>query len=355
MTKLDDIKVPENIDKIIDDGINMAYEEKKRVRLRRCKKVFSGVAAGIGIVFTLGITNPALARKLPIIGSVFEAIQDKVSFSGDYTKYATKVNQKIVDNGVGVTLSEVFCDGESLFVTYRIESNEPFKYRKYKYDPVGDYDITKEIADKIEGDQIIDDSTAKLSFTNKELDNSGVSGFEGRYIDENTFVGVEKYSLKNLGSIPNEFEYEIKIKGLKSIAWRGTDKDQVFKGNWNFKVPVKVDRSVVKEIKVNHVKNGIGIKKVTITPFEISIETIHDKNRRPWSYFLRVKDENGKEVALESSGWDKEGTLNTLMRQGKNPKKLVVELYREILKSNGKGGFESIGYKTLYTKEIEIK
>lgn len=354
MNKID-IKLPDGIDEAIDKGIKIGIKEKKKKASRRIKKVVGGVAAGIVIVSGTLLANPALASKIPIVGGAFEAIQDKLIFSGDYSKYATGVNETVTNNGVGVTLSEVLCDGKSLYVSFKIESEKPFKYTKYKYDPKKDYDISKEVAEKIVGVQILDNSTRNVSFSNKELGNSGVAGFEGRYIDENTFIGVEKYDLTDLGDIPNEFDYEIKIKELIGISWNGKDKDQVFRGKWNFKIPVKVDKSLVKEIEVNHKENGFGIKKISITPFETIIETIHGKNRKSLDYNVRVKDEKGNQIDLDSAKWGKESMVNTFINKKVTPKKLTVEIYEDILKSKGNGVFEDVGDKVLYTKDIEIK
>lgn len=349
MNRLDDIKLPDNIDDVIDNGIDRAFKEREKRKSKRGKKILTSVAAGLAITFTIGVMNPALASKIPIIGGVFENIQDNIGFSGDYSKYATSVNQTVNSGDLGVTLSEVLCDGQSLYVTFKVESKIPFKYTKYKYDPIKDYDITKEKAEEIVGVQIIDDSSSKVSFTDKELDNSGVAGFEGRYIDDKTFIGVEKYDLSNLGEIPDEFKYEIKIKSLSSRAWDSEDKDQIFKGKWNFKVPVKVDRSLTKEIDVNYTEDGIGINKIVITPFEIKIETTHSKKMKVLGYYIDAKDDKGNKLNLDNQRWEDERSITTFARQGLNSDKIVLKVYREILEPTWGG------YDVIYTKEINIK
>ena len=360
--KLDDIKIPSNIDNIIDSAIDKAVEDKLKLKKKNKRKVIGTVAASLGLFLTLGITSPAFASNIPVIGSVFEEIQDKIGFSGRYTNYATGVNQTVYDNGIGMTLSEILCDGQSLYVTYVVESEEPFKYTKYKYDPVRDYDITEETANRIVGTQLLDESYSKVSFSNNQLDNTGVAGLEGRYIDDHTFVGVERYNLYELFTeIPDEFEFEVKYKRLVGIPWRDTEKDQVFKGNWNFKVPVKVDKSITEEIIIDNINDdGLGVSKIMITPFEIRIETVHNKNEAPLSYYTHAKDENGDSLSLSSQNWYDDKSLTILERKEKDLGKITIELYREILKEISKDDagnsiYEDVGSDVFYSVDVDIK
>ena len=170
---LDKINLPNNLDDIIDEAINMANEDKKKNKIKGkgYKKVFKNIAAGLAIITGIGVGTTTLAYGVPIIKNAFERIQKEIWNKGDYSKYATEVNQTVSNNGVGITLSEILCDGQNLYVSYVIESKEPFKYIKYKYDPVKDYDITKEQAEKIEKMQLDYAAEAKVSFTDSELDN----------------------------------------------------------------------------------------------------------------------------------------------------------------------------------------
>ena len=228
---LDKINLPNNLDDIIDEAINMANEDKKKNKIKGkgYKKVFKNIAAGLAIITGIGVGTTTLAYGVPIIKNAFERIQKEIWNKGDYSKYATEVNQTVSNNGVGITLSEILCDGQNLYVSYVIESKEPFKYIKYKYDPVKDYDITKEQAEKIEKMQLDYAAEAKVSFTDSELDNSGVSGLEGRFIDDHTFVGVEEYNLTSLNmKIPDEFEFTINFNTIVEEGWNiERDKDNV--------------------------------------------------------------------------------------------------------------------------------
>ncbi|MDZ5254297.1 DUF4179 domain-containing protein [Clostridium sp. LIBA-8841] len=353
---LDKINLPDNLDNIIDDAISMAEEDKKKNRKGKgYKKVFKNIAAGIAIVTILGLGTTTLTYGIPEIKNAFEKIQNEMLNKGDYSKYATEVNQTVYDNGVGITLSEILCDGQNLYVTYIVESEEPFKYINYDYDPVKDYDLTKEQAEEIVNTQMLDESYSKVSFTQKKLDNSGIAGLEGKYINEHTFVGVEKYDLTTLNmEIPVKFDFEINYKRLIVSSWNSErEKDQEFKGSWNFKVPVKVDKSLTKEINVDDInKEGIGVSKVYETPFEIKILTNHPKDTEVLNYIVEVYDNNGDRLKLESQKWEDEYSIVTLFKDDKKINTIKVVFYDESLKAIDD---ENLEKHISYSKEINLR
>ncbi len=357
---LDKIKLPNNLDNIIDDTINKANEDKKKNKERKWhKKRLGSIAAGLAIVTTIGIGTTTLVYGLPAIKSAFSQIQNGIYSKGDYSKYATEINQTINDNGVGITLSEILCDGQNLYVTYIIKSKEPFKYIKYKYDPVKDYDITKEEADKIERKQIDYKGKYKVSFSDKVLDNTGVAGLEGKFIDDNTFIGVEQFDLTSLNmKIPDEFEFTMNFDSIIEESWNSNETDdQILNGSWNFKVPVKVDKSLVKEINVNNYnKNGIGIQKILISPFEFRVFTT-GFNRENNDYWVRAYDDKGniltniKGDSLYNSG----EFVTVIARKNKNIKKMKVEIYIPYVDENGKDYFKDPRETILYSKDVNLE
>ncbi|WP_300261284.1 DUF4179 domain-containing protein [Clostridium sp.] len=357
---LDKINLPNNLDNIIDEAINMAHEDKKKNKINKgYKKMFKSIAAGLAIITGIGVGTTTLAYGVPVIKNAFERIQNEIWNKGDYSKYATEVNQTVSNNGVGITLSEIICDGQNLYVSYVIKSKEPFKYIKYKYDPVKDDDMTKEEAEKIEKMQLDYGAKAKVSFTDSELDNSGVSGLEGRFIDDHTFVGVEEYNLTSLNmKIPDEFEFTINFNSIVDEGWNSErEKDNVLEGTWNFKVPVKVDKLLSKNIEVNAINNdGIGIKEVIATPIKLKVVTTgYDREKN--DYWVRVYDEKGN-ILRTSSGEELSSYgeyLSTIAKEGEDIKKIKVEIYKPFVDENGKDYFHDPRETILYSKEINLE
>ena len=357
---LDKINLPKNLDDIIDNAINRANEDKNKNKINKgYNKVFKSIVAGLVIIIGIGASTSTFAYGVPLIKNAFERIQNEIWNKGDYSKYATEVNQTISNNGVEITLSEILCDGQNLYVSYVIKSKEPFKYIKYRYDPVKDYDITKEQAEKIEQMQLDYGAEAKVSFTDSELDNSGISGLEGRFIDDYTFVGVEEYNLTSLNMrIPDEFEFIINFNSIVEEGWNSErDKDNVLEGNWNFKVPVKVDKSLSKCIEVNDMnKEGVGIKEVIATPIKLKLVTTgYDREKN--NYWVRVYDEKGN-ILITSSGEELSSYgeyLSTIAKEGEDIKKIKVEIYKPFVDENGKDYFHDSRETIIYSKEINLE
>ena len=103
-------------------------------------KIGKGVAAAVAAVVIgiggLGYFNPVLAAKIPLIGKIFEKIEDDATYSGDYTDKKTVLTNEdsvgnldtsdytVSDKGITLTASEAYCDGYSIFLTVNIESED---------------------------------------------------------------------------------------------------------------------------------------------------------------------------------------------------------------------------------------
>ena len=158
-SKYNEINIPDNLDERIDEGVKNANLQKIKNNRRKRNRAIGTIAASLVAVTTLGIVNPALAAKLPIVGSVFESIEKNIHFPGNYSQYATSVNETAYSNGIGITLSEILCDGQSLYVTYIIENEKPFKYTSW-----GDSGF-------MDMNQLItSESYNKVDFTDEELE-----------------------------------------------------------------------------------------------------------------------------------------------------------------------------------------
>ncbi len=179
----ENISIPNNIDDFIDVRVKKAVDLKNIKRKKLIRRNLGITAASLIIILTIGFSNPALAAKIPIVGNVFQAIEKNIYYPSNYSEYATSVNKTAYSNGVGVTLSDILCDGQSLYVTYVVESDELFKYTSWGDAPLKMNQL------------ITSEEYNKVDFSNKQLDNTGIAGLEGKFIDDNTFVGMEKYKL----------------------------------------------------------------------------------------------------------------------------------------------------------------
>lgn len=227
------------------------YIEKKKYR-----KVL-GTAAAIICVIILNVANPVLARSLPFVGSVFEYLQNKLDFTGSYDEYADGIEIAAKSKGINVEVQEAYCDGENLFVSYRIQSEKPFseytteKYLKTQLDFEG---LTWVLA---EGKAL-------------QINDFGVSGLEGEFIDEYTFVGVDTIRLAE-GEFPNEFTYGFQVYKWNLLLENGPQVD--IKGYWDLSIPIKVNKTDVNIIEVNASNRQHNIDKLVVSPIMATIYT----------------------------------------------------------------------------------
>lgn len=283
--KYNEIQIPLNIDTAIDQGGQKAILEKQLKKPKKTGKVIGTVAASVVALLMLGFANPAIAAKIPIIGQIFEKIEKQLYFPGEYSKYATPVNQTVYSNGLTITLSEIVCDGESIYATYIVESDEPFSNRVKESE--GElFDVTS---------LSVQNQYNMVDFTDERL--SGINGLtlEGEFIDEYTFVGVQQYDLSSLPvAIPDEFIFRTKMFMVQNNEYGKADEEDAIYGEWAFEVPVKVNKDLKTQFFPEGTEeNGAAVKYISVTPFSTKIRvTLPDENFE--NYELYVYDEFGK-------------------------------------------------------------
>lgn len=353
--KYHEINIPTDLDIRIDDGIKKARLEKFKNNRYKKRRLIATIAASLVALITLGIANPALAAKIPIIGGVFEAIEKNIYFPGSYSQYSNSVNETTYSNDIEVTLSEILCDGQSLYVTYIIHNEEGFKYTS-----LGD-------SGKMDMNQLItEEAYNKVDFTDEELDNSGIAGLEGKFINENTFVGVEKYNLALLEEeIPDKFTFQTKINLIENYGVSDSDTSYYKRGTWAFKVPVTVNKDLRKVLGLNGKdieSDVVKIKSISITPFDMVIDVKYKTGI--WSnYRCNIYDESGEILLPSNSQISNNGVNAKMFFQAPNLEsnyiRIIVEkaiLRDESEKYKGNGTVsEEKNYEVVFDKIIQLK
>lgn len=199
---------------------------------RRLNTIFTKSAAGLtaaaAMLTVVGVANPALAARIPLVGHVFEKIGNTLGYSGDYSRYAKPLSEETTltetvgeaqsteaagdavsvapeqaagvytqtSNGVTVTLSEVYCNDAALSIAMLIHSEEAFPETMAR----GDNPDSRSISF----------AEPKLKFSYNDAENLVLSGVnasvDGEMIDEHTFAGVYRIPLDETDS--NEAEWE---------------------------------------------------------------------------------------------------------------------------------------------------
>lgn len=128
-----EIEVPTtDVQQSIRDGIQKASQKTNGNKVQY-KSIFTYAALLFATVVTFSLAFPALAEKVPIIGSVFELFEEneKEPIIDDYANHATDLGTTKESNGVSLTFTEAVYDGENITIAFTLESehdlgDEPF-------------------------------------------------------------------------------------------------------------------------------------------------------------------------------------------------------------------------------------
>lgn len=190
-------------------------------------KIAGGTAAVLVAGFIFCAANPVMAKNLPVVGSLFETLQDHVSFFGDFSDHATtledteksagsKTENETADqttdhavsdsaesdntaldnnssatadttytktsNGLTITCSEVFANSQAVYMTMQFKSDEPFP------DTLKDQD----------GKPVMEMYSTKVLDFNQVDDDYMLSNLEGEFLDEYTYACILRVDLAEM-------------------------------------------------------------------------------------------------------------------------------------------------------------
>lgn len=402
----EEIKIPKVVKNKADDAFQtIKSSSKSQARdtrgIRKKILVAAGSAAAVfAAFFVFGMANPVMASQLPIIGHIFEQIQENYSYPGDFSSVAETLGEKEQEtpdgaavsadengaaadqadakketeltkpasysqtvDGVTMTLSELYCNDQALYMTLELTSEKAF--------PVS------EIFTDSENNQpnIGFLTSEKYSFNDKSQDQ--LYYLEGKFVDDYTYAGIIRIDYKQASKVvsdealqeyntayqaaeaegrdpmkediqldvqnldvPDNFKLNLDIQkiiaykanpdvwdsgytgdeleAMSDEEWKNVMKQQPadwnqfpndheniwWDGSWNFDLDINVDRSRTKMIEINtENENGVGIASVEITPFELKVNQLNEGSTKTADTFPVVLDANGKMLPYGNSGY----------------------------------------------------
>ena len=389
--KLDQILKQALAPEISDKEIRIHRRRKDKMRKSdRIKIVLAAAvtAAVIGIG-GLGYFNPAFAAKIPLIGKIFEKIEDDVVYSGDYSEKGTVLTNEdhagsldtadytVSDQGITLTASEVYCDGYSIFLTVNIESEDAdFTHIPKHYTGMNAADDRTAAGFYIDGTWSVDRSSPEW------LENR----FDGAAIDSHTFAGMLKIDLakKHTGS----GELNLNVTGLGYDDDRMLDAEEISAshwtdGSWNIVIPFEVNTTDVKTIEVGEKKGNITLENVVVSPYQVIVHATTPGEQRELTDDRREKllskdpDMTDAEM-FELLGWsfepcqticfDQDGEMlypgmemagrAGFAVQGKEIKKLYVFIFDNFddwMQMEKEGMNSSAADRAVISKEIQVE
>jgi len=301
---------------------NMKAEEKRNKK-NNWKKVI-GVAAAFAIVTgAAGIAvNPVLAKQ--VFNSVFgtlinnsgeryvgekelymkvggfaNSVREEVDKYKDLGAYVTTVE----DNGIALSVSDVYCDGATLYYTLMLRTNNEelnkaenvLLYRQEDYMGLDGLTIEKNDGSKVR----------PLGMTGSALekteDGSYVGMEEVELYDYNGSYGEKLQPGEDKNIVVNHrISVLTGVQALGETDEKGRNQETAcVNGEWNLRFPVTVE-DTGETIEINKEKNGIIIKNIikTKTSLVIKVDYSGHATKPPFNYegcpVVSVKDSEGK-------------------------------------------------------------
>ncbi|MBT2682335.1 DUF4179 domain-containing protein [Bacillus sp. ISL-37] len=266
--EMNQISVPvDKLDAIIAQTVSETKVKKSKKRV----VIYSMNVAIIGFSLFIGsaMVSPAMAKvasNIPVVGTFFNDIGDEGLRIAGQKGLTQVVDQTAKDNGITLTINEVFYDGTRLTLGYTQESLLPLG------------ELERPVI-KVDG---------------KEINFS--SGYSGEFLTPQKYKGV--IDITPTEELPEEFEMEVRIDAVGLVP-----------GNWSFKFPVKQSNevTVIRPSMVNQVDGAeISLSSLKIGPAgtDLNIKVIADPEKLdPYSLGFYLLDDKGKVINfLQGSG-----------------------------------------------------
>ena len=356
--KLDQILKQALAPEISDKEIRIYRRRKDKMnkfgKIGKC--VAAAVAATVIGIGGLGYFNPVLAAKIPLIGKIFEKVEDDATYSGDYTDKITVLTNEdsagnldtsdytVSDKGITLTASEVYCDGYSIFLTVNIESEDAdFTHIPKHYTGMNAADNRTAAGFYIDGTWRVDGSSSEW------LENT----FDGEVIDSHTFAGMLKINLeeKHTGS----GELNLNVNGLGYDDDRMIDREEISashwtEGSWNIAIPFGLNTTEVKTIEVGEKKGNITLEDVVVSPYQVIVHA--GSSYEPCSTICFNQDGEMLHPNMEMTG------RAVFAVQGKEIKTLYIYIFDnpdDWTQMEQEGMNSSVADRAVITKEIHVE
>ena len=255
LINFDEIPIPsDKLDNIVSENLDAI---KKQSRKKKQHRIFASGAAAAVLITAFSafcISNPVLASKIPLIGSIFKEVQDEQRYTGNFDEVAEPLTNGNVctANDVTVTLSEVYCDTQALYVSVMLESAKPFseELKKGTEQDTGE-GIVHEfyLANSQEYDFL--KTPAEYEIDNEDPDHFQWTpvALRGEFTDDSTFIGSFRvdfnlYPLALETETPESFHWKLTVDELATHS-------ESLTGPWTFETDVAMDLSNTAITEIN--------------------------------------------------------------------------------------------------------
>ncbi|RXZ83809.1 DUF4179 domain-containing protein [Paenibacillaceae bacterium] len=311
--------------------VKKAVKESLHRKKRSWRRGISAavIVAGLSTAM-LGAAFPSYASSIPIIGDIFRFLDLGTGIYQDYKEYSSTIDMSQESNGIKVTINDAIFDGETVSLTYTLESN-------------------KDLGDN--------------PFIHGFLDIKGSEGGAGSdkitKVDKNHYVGL----ITGTGFNHKEKDKVELNWNLESITIK--DSNEKITGNWNFSLALTATESYTQLIsrRAEHDGVAVNIDKISVTPMSFIVyydQVVSEKIRNRWGgvdVSFEIKDDIGNRYAGKDNGGfgDSEGYKmhgsNTFEKLDQKAKKLIItphlSLYEHTANNYGSVEITGVGSKEI--------
>lgn len=268
-SEMDQISVPvEKLDAIIAKTVNDTKVKKPKKRV-----IFYSMSAavvGFGLFVGSAMVSPAMAKvasNIPVVGTFFNDVGDEGLKIAGKKGLTQVIDQTAKDNGITLTINEVFYDGTRLTLGYTQESLLP----------LGELERP---AIKVDG---------------KEINFS--SGYSGEYVTPQRYKGV--VDITPTEELPEEFEMNVRIDAVGLVP-----------GYWSYQFSVRQsnDVTVIRPTVIKKLEGAeISVNSLKIGPAgtDLNVKVIAEPGKMdPYSLDFHLIDDKGNVInPLKGSGY----------------------------------------------------
>lgn len=324
----DEIKIPQKeLDNIVNEKLSIIQTQSRKKKKYHILYGFSAAAACVAVLIIFSVSNPVLAAQIPLIGHLFGKVEEKQSY---YRNIETKPVQVIPEtkeeennvDGMKISLSEIYCNTEAMYMTVLIESEEAFPDYLLQ-----DYYYTEVLQDEDYVSSIMLNGEQHFDFIDEPF--LADTQVMGEYLDNHTFAGTARidflvgYGGGNIDgdtldfqfpdTIPESFHWSMKVDKIYNYYdtadsyENGYNELYTKEGPWSFEADVsaKQTEKIVKDV-YDYGPNGMGITTAEKGEFEIILNLDYDESRAEYEV------EAIESVVLDADGkymLDKAGML----------------------------------------------
>ena len=290
--ELDSIAIPQALDLAVEKGIQKGKEKLKRKKRR--KIFFSTSAAAAVLLVFVGYcgANPAFAKELPLIGGIFQELQDKSRITGDWDqngknlsesleaqeKSENEILQEMYEKygdeagNIRITPVEVYCDGTSLYLTLRLENLEEKGFGELlKRGETGEY-VDMQIDGILQYKNLEQNFSVSMTVTQKD----------SRLVE---------------GMVQIPFDQPVETKedsgfqmAIQLLAWNDSSRTAqpeafadmqdaryclIGQQVWNLEIPVSIDGTRTQRYTIEQTgEKGFGLEEILVSPYDIKVKQI---------------------------------------------------------------------------------